>query len=229
MGPHPTVRTGQEAKAAEAKAKEHMTETKEIVIHDLPDGSYKIKAHPKKNTWHEPNMCVPSIQWSPRTGMTRYEWARKHTPRNQLELFHELGGAYRRSPPMPLGDLTDVDVSRDFVTLGSGARGLSPDLMEKLAKSFVSQLSPDGRWRFTVQASRRTGRDRGHGGIVDTIIISNTDYRTLADWELLVRARSWVFDDRREAVMLMPGQTENNLMSYVNDRPNAHQILSVRE
>jgi hypothetical protein len=192
-----------------------------IHARDLEDGSYRVLDEPRPGAWHRPQTSVPAIQWSPRTGITRYEWSRRHTPERQAEFFKELRKLCDTDPPTPLDD---EDMKAGVVKLPNGLRGVDAASLNAICRKIHTLITPDNTWRFSVMAERRPD-----GGVIDVLLVSHVDFRTLADWELIVRFRSWVFDDERQAVILLPGTSPENLESFRNDRSNAIQILSARD
>lgn len=196
-----------------------------------PDGSFylHVKAvRPTDNRWHRPSPCVPRHQWHPGTGMTRYAWARQETPEHQLSFWEEFRGVWHEAPPKPLDEETRLFMASETVILPSGLGGYSKKVLTRLLEGGYEKhlCSPDGLWRFFLMADQAPG-----GGITDKILLSHKDYRTLADWELILRARSWAWEDHVESFIWMPGQDtsrEGWATRYENGRPNAIQILSFR-
>lgn len=195
------------------------------------DGSLQLENEPLPligNRFHAPSPFVPEQQWSPETGITRYEWARQMTPEHQVPFFERLRRLYRKRPPRLLTAEENKILRDSTCTLPTGLQGYGQEAI-KLYDSWgveINELTPDGLWRVGIMASRWV-----EGTILDKIIVSHRDYRTLADWEFLVRLRSWVWEDDRDAFIWMPGMDtsrEGWENRYENARPNAMQIVSPR-
>lgn len=194
------------------------------------DGSKQLVAAPMPlgfNDWHTPVHVVPEHQWSPETGMTRYEWARQETPEDQIQFFVRMQVLYRKQPPQPLTEEVAKKMQAGVITLPTGLQGYNQEVMELLERSNFEHhlVSPDDCWRFTLLAAS------WGDGILDKVIISHRDYRTLPDWELLLRTRSWLWQDERDSFMWLPGQDVGRPgweTRYENGRPNALQLCSPR-
>ena len=191
-----------------------------------PDGTYRMLVKPwlrRKNTWHRSHTNVPEIQWSPETGMSRYEWEREITPEHQLEVFEELRRLMQDEPPQPVTREMLEIMAAGTCVLHDGMPGYNKEVMDLLEAGRFEhhRLSPDDCWRFTLMA------DDKEAGVLQRVIVSHRDYRTLADWNLLIRLRSWVWPDDADVFMWLPGQdtTRNGWEArYENGRPNAMQL-----
>ena len=141
--------------------------TEEIGI-EQPDGSLLLNRQPVVQvlgkSWHVPRVHVPEIQWDAKTGITRYEWARR--------------------------------------------------------KFEILRRAPDLFYSVTLSA------EMGPFGPQDNLRCSAIDYRTLPDWQLLMRLRSWVLPDDRTALIVMPPMDDESLFRYINVRPNNLMMIS---
>lgn len=190
------------------------------VIRWLPDGSYKIMKTPDRtNDWHSPKTYVPSHQWraTATPACSRYEWARRNTPDKQLPVFRELQRRYQTQPPLPL----ELPSPESAVLLPNGSLGASIEAMREYTRTSISLYSPDGKWGFTIHSDQDS-----HGVVVDVLMVSHSDYRTLPDWELMLRFCSWVLEDHRTAMSIMPGHLGRP--TYANDQPNCLWLMSPR-
>lgn len=211
-----------------------IAQTKRIA-EPMQDGSLRVLVQPQRRRefdWHKPNVFVPESQWRPTTGITRYEFARRTTPDHQQPLFRHLQRLYQvEGPPAIAPDELWEPVRRARAKGGSLTNGLpgeemTQEFFDELSKYVVREHSPDGQWSFAFQAVRMGD------GIADRLDVKHCDYRTVADWTLLMRFRSWVLPDDRNAFMLMPivdihepGWEKH----YENDTPNNLQLISPRD
>lgn len=186
-----------------------------LIVHHQP-------AFRRSLTWHRPTDRVPEVQWTEHTGMTRYEWARRQTPDHQRPVFERLRQAYRDKPPTPLPAELIERMHAQAITLPTGMEGFPPDVLAEVLKHEIRQATTDG-WRLAV-----TARTDNAGHVLDHLHACHADYRTLPDWALLVRLRSWVLPDDRDAYMWLPAQTPGRLGVYENHRPNNLQLIAPR-
>lgn len=158
-------------------------------------------------------------------GITRYEFARRHTPGRQVPFFKHLRRLYESKPPTPLPqDLID-QVSAEIATLPGGQTGISSEFAERIRDHEIWTTDPTGEWRFTIHA------EYWRGVVCDRLGVQCEDLRTLPDWTLLVRMRSWVLDDEREAFIWLPDQdlrAEQWQSRYENERFNNLAMISPR-
>lgn len=199
-----------------------MTNEKEPVVRRLDDGSMRLLGEPSPGQWHRPKVVVPPLQWSPRTGMTRYEWARRHTPESQLPFWKEFQRA-RLECKLDLIDPATLD--RKVVTMPTGLQGTSPETLKQIIDKMVYRRSPDGMWSFRIACEVT---QEPWKGAADILVCACLDFRTLPDWELVMRFRSWALDDDRDCFLWMPGHDENTLGRYMNERPNAVTMMAPR-
>jgi len=200
---------------------------------DFP-GALLCVAQPQRTRefeWHRPLLHVPELQWQAATGETRYEFERQHTPEHQRDLFMRLQQRYQVEgpPPLPTEDLWKrvAGIRERSSTLPNGLPGedLGEELYAELRRLTIIEYSPDGQWSFIVQAVRMAGE------VADRLDVKHRDYRTVADWSLLVRFRSWVLQDDRNAFMILPMQdihADGWQRHYENDTPNNLQWISPR-
>jgi hypothetical protein len=204
------------------------------IVIPRPDGSRLVNTKPHRTKdfkWHRPERHVPAEQWNPATGITRWEFERKHTPRAQAEVLSELGRRVLDSPPQlapPELWAKVAEAEKDRAQLGNGLTGmqLPQEILEELDSYVHDAFSPDGQWRFLVQAVRFNG-----GIIADRLDVRHCDYRTVADWTLVCRLRSWVLEDDRSAFLYLPGQDMNATgweTVYENDTPNNLAMVAPR-
>lgn len=205
------------------------------IARTLKDGSRKIlvKASTPRgmDAWHQPKTYVPSLQWHPDTGITRYAFARQHTPAHQIPFFEHLRDLYQSGGASPTPEGVSRRLNEAVSRLPNGMDGIEEEALRELQaemdKHEIRQISPDGAWRFHITASRAPD-----GKVFDHLGCSGRDYRTVPDWTLLVRLRSWVLPDEREAYMWLPGQDparEGFGARYENYRFNNLQFISPRE
>ena len=201
----------------------------ETICRHEEDGSMRVVVKPQRRSefdWHTPKVTVPPQQWRPETGITRYEFARRMTPLHQLPIFKALQAELQANPPRlaPKELFEQAIASRDKgENMANGLPGLDDEdsvaeLHELLNRYVLRAVTPDGQWRFTVQAVRF-----GQGQIADRLDVRHRDYRTLADWDLLIRLRSWCLNDDREAFIYAPGQdihADDWEHCYENATPN---------
>ena len=199
------------------------------VARDLADGSTKILAHPRKTEWHKPKVYVPSVQWRPATDVTRYEWARRSTPPHQRPFFEDLQRRVRETPPSLMTKDLVKKLKAAQVTMSNGMSGFDPKVFDSLKGELdsceIHTTDPTGEWRFQISA------EIWRGVLCDRIGVSCRDYRTLPDWELLVRLRSWVLPDNREAFIWLPDmdpELSGWQARYENARFNNLQMISPR-
>lgn len=191
------------------------------------DGIMRVVAKPQRGRdfdWHRPHTFVPELQWRPETEVNRYEFARMHTPPHQREIFQALQFAYQQGPPSLAPDrlwemVAEAREKNGHLPNGLPGEDLGTELFAELDSYVIRQVSPDGQWSFSVQAVRL-----GDGNVADRLDVKHRDYRTVADWRLLVRFRSWVLPDNRTAFLIMPTSDTH----YENDTPNNLQLISAR-
>lgn len=195
----------------------------------LGNGSTRIMVEPRRKLqWHKPSVYVPALQWTARMGITRYEWARRDTPADQRAFFEHLARLYRlKTPqPMPRDLLERLHAAKTVDEQGMEVFADFGKFREEIDKYEINTTDPTGEWRFHVYAEQQPD-----GTIMDRLACSCCDYRTLPDWELMVRLRSWVLDDTRDAFMILPGQDINRegwATRYENVRFNNLQWISPR-
>lgn len=196
----------------------------------LPDGSMRILVDPERRpSFHRPSTTVPPLQWSPATGITRYEWARRHTPEKQRAFFEHLRRVYRARPPRLLPEDLVREMIDSTTDQPNGTRGFEDAAYEGFAERVdeyeIHTTDPTGQWRFHLAA------ELWRGELCDRLAVSCRDYRTLPDWALLVRLRSWILDDSREAFIWLPDTNptiEGWERRYENARFNNLQMISPR-
>ncbi len=215
-------------------------EFREIAMHGNvaskdKDGAMRVLIKPQRRRdfeWHGPHVFVPERQWRPATGITRYEFARRETPAHQRELFERLQFRFQVEGPPTLASedvwkrVAEARSRGGSLPNGLPGEDLGDELRAEVGRHMIREYSPDGQWSFMAQAV-----SMGDGLIGDRLDVRHRDYRTLADWTLLVRFRAWVLPDTREAVMLMPGMDihkEGWQNRYENATPNNLQLISPR-
>jgi len=197
-----------------------------------PDGTYRMVCNPLKqslNAFHMPRTVVPKIQWTAETGMSRYEWEREVTATHQLEFYEALRQRMLKDPPNPLNPEIMKIMADGMVDLPDGMKGYTPEVMALLDKGNFEHhfVTPDEHWRFTLLADQWAGGPPG--GVMRKVLVSHRDYRTVADWNMIIRVRSWAFEDLADAFIYMPGQDTSIRgweARYENGRPNCIQIVS---
>lgn len=203
------------------------------IVRHLEDGSMRVMLSPARTKdfrWHRPERHVPAAQWNPATGVTRWEFERQHTPGQQAALLRELGYKFQTSPPqLPSEELwakvAQVRDSQENLPSGLPGADLGEEVHRELRSLLHDAYSPDGQWRFLVQAVRFGD------GVADRLDVRHADYRTVADWTLLCRLRAWVLPDDRDAFLYLPGQDplrEGWRHAYENATPNNLALLSPR-
>lgn len=198
-----------------------MQKNKEI-MRRLGDGSVKLLATPfRKWEWHRPTLQIPTVQWHPDTGMTRYDWSRSHTPPEQLQFWADFRAEFiSRSPMQPPPDDIFSDLEAKAKELKCGLENFEREVNERLAKYMFYKRSPCGQWSFNIMAESKGD------AVFDIISVAATDYMTLPDWRMLTRARSWLFDDMRAVFILLPDQPPGKFSVYSNDRQNSLWLFS---
>lgn len=175
-----------------------------------------------KHTFHNPKTLVRPIQWQPETGVTRYEWARSRTPKNQLPYFQHLQRIYRLKTPTPL----PPDIAAQLNELdGDLSEAEVEGFRETIAEHEIYSRDPDGEWLFMISA------ETWRGMLCDRLVVLCLDRWTMPDFELLLRFRSWVLEDSREAFMWLPGQDGGDPPSlglYENTLWNSLHLISPR-
>lgn len=206
------------------------------VVEHQPDGSMRVVLPPARTKdfrWHRPERHLPAEQWQPATGITRWEFERRHTPADQARVLKLLGDRYRAAPP-PLPDqdlwnmVQETMRSQEQSRLHNGLPGevWPEEVMERLCEVVLETTSPDGQWKFLIQAVRF-----GRTDVADRLDVRHSDYRTTADWTLLCRFRAWVLPDDRDCFLFMPGQQpgeEGWSHRYENNTPNNLAMLAPR-
>lgn len=189
----------------------------------LDDGSVRIVADRDCGEWHRPKVTTTPLQWLPETGMTRYEWARQHTPERQVEFFEGLKRLYEDSPPI-IPNEDDYNLFSEINLADLDPESLDDEQKERLSRLCLFDWSPDGKWGFRVQGMKGNHLLPDY----DLLGVWCRDSVTMPDWEFVLRFRSWVLPDDREAFLWMPGQNEECLGRYMNDSPAAVFITSPR-
>ncbi len=206
----------------------------QVIAKPSKSGSSVLQVKPQRSRdfdWHRPLLHVPEFQWRPETGMSRYNFEREHTPPHQKEFFMELQFMYQvQGPPSLAPDDLWIPVRESRLkgeVLDNGLPGsdLGKEFWEAVGRYVITRYSPDGQWRFTFQAVK------AGDGLADRLDVRHRDYRTLPDYNLLVRFRSWVLPDTRSAYMIFPGTDVTRPgweADYENDTPNNLQLISTR-
>jgi len=200
------------------------------IARTLRDGSARLVADPRRGLkWHKPKTHCTPLQWRPNTGMTRYEWARRHTPKEQRPFFEHLRRLYVMRPPrlLPKELVKEMlEVAQKGAALENGMPGGGlVQFAAEIEEYEISVKDPTGEWRFQICC------EMWRDVICDRIGVSCMDYRTLPDWAMLVRLRSWVIEDNREAFIWMPDmdvERKNWKGRYENARFNNLQMISPR-
>lgn len=200
-------------------------EREKVYARRLADGSVRILSLPRKRSpFHAPKIHVPPLQWTPETGMTRYAWARSHTPKKQLPFFLHLKRLYVKRA----GDLEPGTQEVPVQVIESGPAIKAPEILrefyEDLTETMIETSDPTGNWCFRITA------EWWREVLCDRLSCWHRDGRTMPDWALLLRFRSWVLEDHREACVWLPDQRDipDHRERYRNDIYNSLDLLSPR-
>lgn len=186
----------------------------------LKGGEIRVEGEPCRTlSWHRPRTTVRPVQWQPETGVTRYAWCRDRTPKSQLPFWEHLQRIYQAQIPVPL----PPEVAEELNQLeGDLSEAKIAGFRETIAEHEIHSRDPSGEWVFMISA------EFWRGALCDRLSVHCSDHHTLPDFELLLRFRSWVLTDDREAFMWLPDQPAGSLRRYENSAWNSLQLLSPR-